>query len=97
MSLGLVSLDCPACGSAMSGGSCDVLFFCAEDPALQDAARDIAPELECGPDGDFGCPDGPTCRWDPHLTVDETLFDQLCTISVLPNAPDAIRCGVYLD
>jgi hypothetical protein len=79
------------------GSYCDTLFFCAEDPALQDAARDIAPDLECRPEGDFGCPEGPTCRWAPHLTVDEALYDQLCAISVLPNAPDAIRCAVYLE
>ena len=28
MMLGLVALDCPACGSAMGGGSSDVIFFC---------------------------------------------------------------------
>ena len=29
MSLHLIALDCPACGSAMGGGSSDVIFFCS--------------------------------------------------------------------
>ncbi len=29
MNLHLVALDCPACGSAMSGGGNDVIFFCS--------------------------------------------------------------------
>jgi len=29
VSLRLIALDCPACGSAMRGGSSDVIFFCS--------------------------------------------------------------------
>lgn len=72
------------------GDTCGELTFCVAAPALQVLEKgDFA--VECR----GSCPEGGTlCRFDtgPHGEIDEAVYAEMCMVSTMENAPDAIVC-----
>lgn len=77
------------------GTFCDYIQVCADGPAQAAVIEQISASASCALDEPACGPGGLACTY-PMTTVDQALFDELCAISVLPNAPDRINCRVYL-
>jgi hypothetical protein len=74
---------------------CDVLFTCVDTPDQVAAIQAVSPDAECDlPVADCG-PNSLGCAWDASQPVDQDVYDQLCAVSVLTDAPERIDCNVY--
>lgn len=79
------------------GSYCDELFTCTDSPDQTAAIEAVSPDATCG-QAVAACGAGNLgCVWDSSTPVDQSLYDQLCAVSVLADAPDRINCNVYFE
>ena len=83
-------------GALALGTWCDVLFTCTDSPDQVAAIEAVSPDATCGPHAECGG-GNQGCVWDSSTPVDPSLYDQLCAVSVLADAPDRINCNVYFE
>ncbi len=79
------------------GTYCDVLYVCPTSAAQMAAMEAASPDVDCSEPVSECPPGGMGCTWGHGVEVTQSLYDQLCAISVLPIAPERIDCNVYFD
>lgn len=77
------------------GSHCDVLFTCPTSAAQIAAIEASSSDADCSQPVADCPPGGPGCTWGNSVDVGQDLYDQLCAVSVLPDAPDRIDCHIY--
>jgi len=78
------------------GSYCDTLFVCPDSAAQQAAIEAVSPDANCvDPVTECG-PNALGCSWGFGVEVTQSLYDQLCAVSVLADPPERVDCHVYL-
>jgi len=77
------------------GDLCDELLFCAS-PDQAAAAQAVAPDVACEASTGSMCDSGALlCRFPSDDPITETIYDEMCAVTVLESPPDFIQCQVY--